>query len=238
MKYLISVLALFLLVSCTYNDIGHPICYLQSEFLNGVIHTYGYNDKNQLIADTYPGDNAVMGYDAHGNVVSESDYPDIQITYTYNDKNQLTLMDGSSATYSDYAWQIKYSYNSSGQLVRVETWQYGGAANSFYLEHYDSLGYPTSSSKNYSTRKGYYASNDLAWTLEYEWDAHPNPHLKNPYFTNEPPPANNITSIKYTPAGGPTLINNYTYIYNSNGFPVKQLHNGNVANTYTYTNCN
>jgi YD repeat-containing protein len=237
MKSLLYGLALSLLVSCTYKDIDRPMCYVQSEFLNGAYHSYRYDGQNQLIGDFYPGDNAMMVYNANGNIVSEFDTPDIQVIYTYNTKNQLTQMDGSSATYISYTWQIRYSYNSNGQLVRLETWLYSTTTNSLYLNRYETLAYSTNN-RNYSVRKLYDGLDNLLRTQEYQWDTHPNPHLNNPYFANEPPPTNNYTSITVTPAGGSPYVYTYTYVYNNKGFPAKQLYNGNILNSYTYTNCN
>lgn len=237
MKNLLYGFALASLISCTYNDIERPICYIQSEMLGGSYHSYGYNGQNRLTSDVYLSNTATMAYDAHGNIVSESDLPDIQIAYTYNDKNQLIQMDGSSATYISYTWQTKYSYNSNGQFVRLETWQYNTATSSLYLNRYETLEY-SGSNKNYSVRKLFDGANNLLRTQEFQWDNHPNPHLSNPYFANEPPPSNNYTSVKVTPAGGSPYIYNYSYIYNSKGFPARQLYNGSILNSYTYTNCN
>lgn len=238
MKYSLYLLALTL-VSCSYNDIDRPLCYVQSELLNGFYHSYGYDGQNRLISDIYPGDNAMLVYDGRGNLVSEFDTPDIQVTYTYNDKNQLVQMDGSSASnpLSTYTWQTRYSYNSGGQMTRLETWLYNTSTNSLYLNRYETLEY-SANNRNYSVRKLYSGSNNLIRTVEYHWDTHPNPHLNSPYFANELPPTNNYTSVKVTPAGGSPYTYNYTYIYNSKGFPVQQLYNGNVLNAYTYTNCN
>ncbi|HTH56890.1 MAG TPA: hypothetical protein VL728_12655 [Cyclobacteriaceae bacterium] len=236
MKNLFYVLALSLLFSCTYNDIARPVCYLQSELLNGAVHSYGYNDRNQLVSDSYPGDQAVMGYDVHGNIITESDFPDVQISYTYDDKHELTQMDGSSATYPlAYTWRTKYAYNSGGQLVRIESWLFNGT--SLYLARYETLEYSSANTRNYSVRKLYNASDVLLQVVEFQWDNHPNPHLRNPYFTNEPPPTNNITSATITQGGGNPYVYSYTYIYNSKGFPSKLIYNGTIINAYTYTNC-
>jgi hypothetical protein len=171
--------------------------------------------------------------------VTESDAPDTEITYSYNDQNQLTQMEGSSPTDPlAYNWQAKYSYNSTGQLTKIETWLYSGATSSLYFDHYDLIEYPSSTTRNYSTRKRYDASNNLMWTFTYFWDTNPNPHLKNPYFSNEPPPANNVISLKYTPAGSTTTYSNdYVYNYNDKGFPIRLWFNGKLLSTLTYTNC-
>lgn len=240
MKKLFYSLSLVLLSSCYYHDLNLPVCYIQSETLDGVVHNYGYNDKNELVMDSYPGDNAVMTYDSRGRVVTETDDPDTKITYTYNDKNQLIQMDAVSP--SDplaYNWEAKYSYNSSGQLIKIETWLYSGATSALYFDHYETLEYPSSITNNYSVRKRYDAYDNLMWTYEYFWDTNPNPHLRNPYFSNEPPTTNNLIQLKFQHAGSSTVYSSYyEYNYNEKGFPIRMWNKGNIISTLTYTNCN
>jgi len=240
MKRLTYSLYFVMLSSCYYHDTNVPMCYIQSETLDGVVHNYGYNEKNQLIFDSYPGDNAVMTYDALGRVATEFDNPDSKIIYTYNDQNQLMQMDSSSP--SDplaYNWQAKYTYNSSGQLIKIETWLYSGATSALYFDHYETIEYPSSTTRNYSSRKRYDASDNLHSMITYDWDTYRNPHLINPYFSNEPPPTNNVTALKYTPAGSAIPYSTYySYNYNDKGFPIRMWNNGKIISTFTYTNCN
>jgi YD repeat-containing protein len=205
-----------------------------------VFNSYSYNDNNELIsyssASIY---SSTLTYDDSGKIISELDNGDIQIKYTYDQKHQLILWSESIPGYSFDILQYKFFYNEAGQDTLKQTIRYNLSSGSYDITRFERLRYESTKSKNYSERKTYNASSTLLYTENFLWDNRPNPHLTNAFFTNEPPPSNNILQYTFTAAGGLPEVTNYIYTYNSNGFPLTQTIQGfvTIAN-YTYANCN
>ena len=240
MKKVISGFVVLVLLSCEYKDTAPGICYLASEQTSNTTLVYSYDNNHQLT--TYSSDNvssSVLTYDNSGKIISELDNGNIQITYDYNQKNQLVRWTEQVANYPAYNFQIIFDYNGAGQDTLKRYYRYDPASSSYYLSQYQRLSYSLPNTMNYSERKTYDASAILLFTESFLWDNHPNPHLKNPFFTNEPPPSNNVLQYTFTPAGATPVTSSFTYTYNNNGFPLTQSVSGSsAAAVYTYANCN
>ena len=235
-------LGIILLVgaSCEYNNIGPRFCYVASAVTSYNVSYFTYNSANELVSYSATGvSSSTIASDGAGNIVSELDNENIQINYTYDERNQLILWTESFTDAPHYNREVKFMYNENGQSVLQQYLLYHVSSSSYILWRYETLSYGSSTGRNYSERKMYDATSALLYTQNYQWDSHPNPYLSNAFFINEPPPSNNILQYTYTLAGGLPQVTNYTYTYNSNGFPLTQTIPGYATiASYTYTNCN
>jgi len=240
MKKVIFGFVCAVITACEYKDISPRICYLATEWGPSKTNAYSYDSKNLLT--TYSAANvssSVLTYNDAGNIISELDNGNIQINYDYDQNNRLILWTQSIVNYPASNIQIKFNYNNAGQNILKQYYRYNVTSSSYYLIQYIELSYPSATTKSYSKLKTYNTTSTLLYTEDFLWDNHPNPYLANPFFTNEPPPSNNITQYTYTPAGGVPNVVTYTYTYNHNGFPVTQSIPGYATvGIYTYTNCN
>lgn len=228
-----------MMLSCEYHDTAPAVCYLASEQTQNLSLTYSYDDHNLLT--TYTSNHvssSVLTYDHAGKIISELDNGTIQITYEYDQKNQLVQWTEMIADYPSYNYRIIFSYNNVGQDTLKQYYRYDISSGSYYLWQYQSLRYESNYTRNFSEKRTYDAASTLLYTENFLWDNHPNPHLTNPFFTNEPPASNNVVQYTYTPAGGSPSTTIFAYTYNGNGFPLTQTIPGFSAfATYTYTNC-
>ena len=231
---------LVVVVSCEYKDIGPRICYLASEQTSSKVNFYTYDDDNELVS--YLATNvfsSIITNDGAGKIISELDNGNIHVDYTYDQSNRLVLWTETIDTNPSRNSQVKFMYNDVGQDTLKQVYKYDVSSSSYYLWFYTSLSYSSPGNKNYSQRRTYDDLSTLIFTEKFLWDNHHNPYLTNPFFTNEPPPSNNVLQYELTFVGHIPSVVNYSYEYNSNGFPLSQteIGNGPVA-YYTYTNCN
>jgi YD repeat-containing protein len=228
---------LFLLFfSCEENDIVPRPCLLASEQSNIF---YSYNSKNEIVSYSSPSIfSSVLTYDDKGKIISELDNERFQISYSYDKNNRLILWMQNDLGYISSSTQIKFFYNEIDQDTLIQYYTYDAPSSSYHLNHFIRLSY-TSSSKNYAERKTFNPNGTLAYSEKYQWDNHPNPYLSNPFFSNEPPPSNNILQYIYEAPGATPNVTDIEYDYNSNGFPLKQSVKGSgvVTNIYSYSNC-
>jgi|GEM_PF-2719647 YD repeat-containing protein len=240
MKKVILGLVLAALLACEYKDIAPGICYLASEQTQNATLSYSYDDHNQMISYTSNHvSSSVLTYDNSGKIISELDNGTIQITYDYDQKNQLVQWTEMIANYPSYNYQIAFTYNGAGQDTLKQYYGYDVSLGSYYLLQYQRLSYKSADTKNFSEKKTYNPSSTLLYTENFLWDNHPNPHLTNPFFTNEPPPSNNVVQYTYTPVGAIPSTIAFTYTYNNNGFPLSQTTTSGSSTiaVYTYANC-
>ncbi len=238
MKKIIPGLVLMLASSCEYKDIGPRICFLESEQTATKSNFYTYNSANELVSYRAPDVfSSTLTNDGSGKIISELDNGNIQINYAYDQSNRLVLWTEASAGNTSNL-QAKFMYNASGQDTLIQYFNYNVSSGTYDLQVYTRLSYTSPTTKNYSERRTYNDLSVLLYTEKYLWDNHPNPYLANAFFTNEPPPSNNILRHEITYAGGNTTVANLSYDYNSNGFPMSQTETGyGVIAYYTYTNC-
>ncbi len=240
MKKVILGSVLAALLSCEYKDIAPAICYLVSEQTLTSYLIYSYDNNHQLTS--YSSDQvstSVLTYDYSGKIIAELDNGNIQITYDYDQKNQLVQWEELIANFPAYNFRTVFAYNAAGQDTLKQYHRYDPSSGSYYLSQFQRLTYASANTKNYSERKTYDGFGNLLFTESFQWDNHPNPHLTNPFFTNEPPPSNNILQSTFTPAGATPVTSSFTYTYNNNGFPLTQSMTGfSTIAVYTYTNCN
>jgi YD repeat-containing protein len=243
MKKIILGAVLISLASCDKtNKIGPNVCYLSSEntYSNSMI--YYYNSSNEL--SSYVTSyifSSVLTYDGSGKIISELDNGNTQISYNYDKNNRLILWSQVVAGDPSANLQYKFMYNASGQDTLKQLFNYDATSSSYYLSQFQRLTYTAAGTNNYSERRTYDSASTLLLTEDYLWDNHPNPYLTNPFFSNEPPPSNNVIQYSYMPAGQPAQVTIYTYTYNSNRFPVTQMIPANgttlASHIYIYTNC-
>jgi hypothetical protein len=160
------------------------------------------------------------------------------ITYDYDNRNRIILWSQTVQGSPGRSIQTKFFYNSQDQDTLQQYFKYHSSSNSYYLWRY--ARYDFANHKNYSRIRTYDAATDtLLYTEEFQWDTHPNPYLTNAFFLNSPPPTNNETLYTLTVAGTPPQTTEFTYTYNSNGFPVeKKVPSYSVpVAVYTYANC-
>jgi YD repeat-containing protein len=226
--------------SCEYNNIGPRVCFVTSTVTTNIVSYFTYNSANELVSyKASDVTSSILASDAMGNIISELDNGDVQINYTYDEHNRLILWTESFTDPQQYYREVKFMYNSSGQNVLKQYFLYHASSSSYILWRYMTLTYSSTSGRNYSERKLYDANSALLYTENFLWDNHPNPYLSNAFFINEPPPSNNVIQYTLTFAGGSPQVTDYTYTYNSNGFPLTQTIPGYATiASYTYTNCN
>jgi YD repeat-containing protein len=180
----------------------------------------------------------VLVYNDAGKIVSEVDNQLFAISYTYDDRNRLSLWEQNVQGFPSYNLQTKFFYNSADQDTLQQFFHFNVSTGSYYLWRYARRDFV--SQKNYSKIRTYDgATNILIYTEDFQWDSHPNPYLNNPFFLNGPPPSNNMTHYAFTMPGYTPQSVDYTYTYNSNGFPLarKILTDNSTVGQYTYTNC-
>lgn len=239
MKKIVYSAVLIVLLSCEYDDLT-PVCYLASELTISNSIFYSYNNRNQLVTYNAPSViSSVLTYDNSGRIIRELDNGDLDIRYQYDSHGNLILWSQSIDGYPYLSAQSKFFYNAAGQDTLQQYFRFDVATNDFYLWKFIRLNYSSPHGHNYSEKRGYWATGDLAYAENFLWDNHPNPYLKNAFFKNEMPPTNNIVRYTYTLTGGQPQVTEYTYTYNHKGFPVAKAIVGYATiATYTYTNCN
>ncbi|MGC4020715.1 MAG: hypothetical protein QM734_01620 [Cyclobacteriaceae bacterium] len=234
--FLVAVLA-----SCEKSQVPIKICYLSSELASSTYYAYLYNDKNQVASYTGSGIiSSVLTYDSLNRIISEFDNGLLTITYNYDNKSRLTLWTQEMQYDVSHNMKVKFFYNSANQDTLIQYYKYSLSTGGYYMSRFIRLSFSSSNNKNYSRRKTYNATTDtLLYTEDYLWDTHPNPHLSNPFFTNEPPPTNNVTQYTFTPPGGAPQLTTFEYTYNNNGYPLTQYIPGFIQTVkYEYANCN
>jgi len=240
MKKITLGLVWAVLVSCEYKDTAPAVCYLASEQIQNATLIYSYNDQNQITSYTSNHvSSSLLTYDNAGKIISELDNGNIQITYEYDQQDQLVQWTETITNYPTYNNRITFNYNGVGQDTLKQYFGYDVSAGSYYLWQFQGFSYASTHTKNFSEKKTYNSSGTLLYTENFIWDNHPNPHLANPFFTNEPPPSNNVVQYTYSPVGANPSTTTFTYTYNKNGFPITQTIPGFSAfGVFTYTNCN
>jgi len=237
MKKILAAL-LVVLAACQNHDLKVDPCFLATEQNLSNSITYSYNGRNQLVSYSTQGIfSSLIVYDDKGRIASEVDNQIIAITYGYDDRNRLTLWTETIAGYPASNTQTKFFYNSLDQDTLQQFYKYDPIANAFYLWRYARRDF--ANQKNYSKIRTFDFTNSLIYTQEFQWDAHPNPYLTNPFFLNSPPSTNNMTKYTFTINGGAPEVSEYVYSYNSKGFPIEKRDpsNNSVISSYTYTNC-
>jgi YD repeat-containing protein len=230
--FLLSAVVSWLLFNCSKNETGPSICYLSS-FSGSYSGSYTYTN-NKLAGSVEYGTTATYTYDSKGNIITIN-YSDGSIeNYTY-DANNRKLTITSPASY-----QLKYNYNSSGQLIRRDQLNYNSSTSSFELYSHLTFAYATASDKNWNRMQRFDAANTLIETYEYQYDNKHNPWTVV-WGTSSIETDNNPTQWIYTQSGSSPVTTTITYTYTTNGYPLTSTttvgSNSPTNATYTYSNC-
>ncbi len=214
-----------------YGSDNKPTFYTFTKTVSNISNSYNIN---------YDADGRIVKFNLVGSAGSIDEVQLVEFTYTssnkYPDSRNVTLTTG------EY-FQYKYSYNSYGQLNRVD--QSIGYLSSPVIKSYYVYAYPNTVTKNPSSVDHYsdgakYSTTDLTWDDK---------KLANPFFDinanfDIPNFTNNVTSNTLTCATASlvcldrakTIVS--TYQYNSNGYPIQVTSSDSAVIKYTYNNCN
>jgi YD repeat-containing protein len=134
----IVLLSFLFLTGCSKDEASPSICYLSS-YSGSYAGSYTYTN-NKLTASTEYGTSATYVYDSKGNIITIN-YSDGSVeNYTYDANNKkLTVT-------NPFSYQLKYTYNISGQLTKRELYNYNSLTTGFDFSEYLTFEYQSGAS--------------------------------------------------------------------------------------------
>lgn len=214
----------------TYNDVG-LVFEEKSKFHYS---KYEYNSQNQLIHSDHYWDERIISSSSYVLeeamqrtewVNPENTERDTYTTLNYSRSGQLE----KSVTYrtnSNYTSFSTFTYNSKGQVKR-RTSYHENKASAYDEYYYDATGNLVKKERYNIISAG---NTQLSTTTEYEFDKKNNPYysFRGLMIPGQNTNRNNITKETYTlhfevdDFIEPIQITEYSYEYNSDGYPVKR----------------
>jgi hypothetical protein len=180
----------------------------------------GFNLEDEV---NYPGAIEINHsvYDDRRNLIRQEDEARENIfVLNYDNENRLIEV--------IYSWKgnvhnrFTFDYNGSGQMI--EQAYYSLQLSVLALISYVTYEYPNTRTRNFHLKK-HFDSGEVEpyWVNEIEWDSKKSPYNQLPSLHSADRGENNITKIISDYRGDQSVIN-YTYTYNTNGYPVTRTH--------------
>ncbi len=220
------LLTTVLMSNCwTTNNISPSQCRMTSYNAPYGHETFRYSNGNLISMTDALGNVATFTYDQQGRVMARTDSDNsttFTYTYSYDSDNRVISINGQLPT--------TYAYNSTGQLIKQSN-----SDGSYWI-----FQYPDNTTKNFSSTIYYDASGNILLSKTHQYDTKINPFYALLYHfytgqTDELQTPNNVTQMMNTSSGQTSGLN-YSYTYNTKGYPIT-LNYGFGAVNIEYDNC-